>query len=73
MLSDLHSLILKLCSKQYIKNFVLDLIVLPQLSSDWQHNYSTKTRQAGQANGQPVYSFMSMVEQLSLSYAAQQV
>ena len=67
MLSDLHSLNLKLCSKQYNKNFVLDLIVLPQLSSDWQHNYSTKTRQAGQANVQSMYYIMSMVEQLSLS------
>jgi hypothetical protein len=72
MLSDLHSLNLKLCSKQYNKNFVLELIVVPQLSGDWQHNYSTKTRQAGQANGQSMYYLMSMVEQLSLSYPAQQ-
>jgi hypothetical protein len=41
---------LKLCSKQYNKNFVLPLIVAPQLRSCWQHNYSTKTRQAGCAN-----------------------
>ncbi len=48
--SEPHSLNLKLCSKQYNKNFVLHLIVAPQLSSGRQHNYSTKTRQAGQGN-----------------------
>jgi hypothetical protein len=39
----------KLCSKQYNKNFVLHLIVAPQLGGGQQHNYSTKTRQAGRA------------------------
>jgi hypothetical protein len=53
MLSDLHSLNLKLCSKQYNKKFVLHLIVTPQL-------YLTKTRQAGWANEQSMYSLMSM-------------
>jgi hypothetical protein len=33
---------LKLCSKQYNRIFVLHLIVVPQTSSGWQHNYSTK-------------------------------
>jgi hypothetical protein len=33
MLSELHNLNLKLCSKQYNKTFVLHLIVAPQLSS----------------------------------------
>ncbi len=60
MLSELHSLNLKLCSKQYNKKIVLLLIVAPQLSSGRQHNYSTKTSQAGQANEQSMYSLMSM-------------
>jgi hypothetical protein len=38
---------------------VLHLIVVPQLSSGWQHKYSTKTRQAGHENEH--YSLMSMV------------
>ncbi len=32
----------------------------PQLSSGWQHNYSTKTRLVGWANEQSMYSLMSM-------------
>ncbi len=48
MLSKLHSLNLKLCGKPYNKNFVLHLIVAPQLGGGWQLNYSTKTRQAKQ-------------------------
>jgi hypothetical protein len=59
MLSELHSLNLKLCSKQYNKK--LHMIVAPQLSSCWRHNFSTKTRQAGQANEQSMYSLMSMI------------
>jgi len=59
MLSELHSLNLKLYSKQYNKKFVLHLIVVPQLSSGWWHNYSTKTRQAGRANEQSMFSLMS--------------
>ncbi len=55
-----NSLNLKLCSKQYNKIFVLQLIVVPQLSSGYQHNYSTKTRQTGHANEQSTYSLMSM-------------
>jgi len=62
VLSELHSLNLKLCSKQYNKKFVLHLIVAPQLSSGWQHNYSTKTRLAGRANEQSMYSLMSMAQ-----------
>jgi hypothetical protein len=65
MLSELHSLNLKLYSKEYNKKFVLHLIVAPQLSRGWQHNYSTKTRQAGQANEQSMYSLMSMATTLS--------
>jgi hypothetical protein len=34
--------------------------VSPQLSSGWQHNYSTETRQAGLANEQSMCSLMSM-------------
>jgi hypothetical protein len=41
MLTELHCLNLKLCSKEYNKKFGLHLIVAPQLSSGWQHNYST--------------------------------
>jgi hypothetical protein len=59
MLYELHSLNLKLCSIQYNKKFVLHLIVASQLCSGWQHNYSTKTRQAGQTNEQSTYSHMS--------------
>ncbi len=36
------------------------MIVAPQLSSGWQHNYSNKTRQAGWANEQSIYYLMSM-------------
>ncbi len=61
MLSELQSLNLKLCNIQYDKIFVLHLIVAPELSSGWWHNYSTKTRQAGSANVQPNYSLMSMI------------
>jgi hypothetical protein len=35
MLSELHSLNLKLCSKQYNTKVALHLIVVPQLSSGW--------------------------------------
>jgi len=35
--------------------------VAPQLSSDKQHNYTSKTRQAGCANEQSMYSLMSMI------------
>jgi hypothetical protein len=62
MLTELNSFHLKLCSKEFIKKFVLHLIVVPQLSSDERYNYSTKTRQAGQANEQSMYSLMSMLK-----------
>jgi hypothetical protein len=61
MLSELHSLNLKLCSKQYNKKNVLHLLVVPQLSSGWQHNYTTKTRLAGLAKEQSMYSLISMI------------
>jgi hypothetical protein len=47
---------LKLCSKQYNKKFVLHLIVVPQLSSGWQHKYSTKNKAGGLAQ-RAVYVF----------------
>ncbi len=50
----------KVCSKQYNKKIVLHLIVMPRLSSGRQHNYSTKTRQAGLANEQSMYFLRSM-------------
>ncbi len=34
----------------------MNLIVVPQLSGGWQHNYSTQTREAGCANEQSMYS-----------------
>ena len=60
MLPELHNLSSKLCSKRYNKHFVLHLIVVPQLGGSRQHNYSTRTRQAGRANEKSVYSLMSM-------------
>jgi hypothetical protein len=62
MLSKLHSTNLKLGSKQYNIILLLHLIVAPQLSSGWRHNYSTKTRQAGSAVEQSMYSLMSMMQ-----------
>jgi hypothetical protein len=56
---------LKLCSKLYNKIDLLHLIAMPQLSGGWQHNCSTKTRQAGCANEQSMYSLMSMIGPLS--------
>jgi hypothetical protein len=64
MLSELPSLNLKLCNKQCNKKFVLHLIVAPQLGAGRQHNYSTKTRQAGHANEQSMYSLMSMLHRI---------
>ncbi len=46
--------------KQYNKIDLLHLIVAPQLTGGRQHNYSTKTRQAGFADKQSMYSPMSM-------------
>jgi hypothetical protein len=60
MLSKIYSLNLKLCSKQYNKNFLLHLIMVPQLGGGWWHNYSTKTRLAGHCNEQSMYSVMSV-------------
>jgi hypothetical protein len=45
--------------KQY-KKIVWHQIVVPQLGSSWQHNYSTKTRQASWANEWSMYYLMSM-------------
>jgi hypothetical protein len=36
-------------------------MVAQQLSSGWQHNYSTKTRSAGCAKEESLHSFMPMV------------
>ncbi len=66
MLSELHSLNLKLCSKQYNKKFVLHLIVVPQLGGGRRHNYSTKTRQADRANEQSKHSPISMSQSVSM-------
>ncbi len=64
MLSELHSLNLKLYSKPYNKIFVLHLTVVPQLCSGSWHNYSTKTRQAGHTDEQSMHSLMSMLTAL---------
>jgi hypothetical protein len=40
----------------------MHLIVAPQLSGDWQHNYSTKASQAGSTNELSIYSLMPMVD-----------
>jgi hypothetical protein len=53
---------LKLCSKLYNKIDVLRQIVASQLSGALQHNNSTKTRQAGNANDQSMYSLIAMGE-----------
>jgi hypothetical protein len=45
----------------------MQLIVAPQLSSGRQHNYSTKTRQAGRANEQSMYSLMSIKNHIFFS------
>jgi hypothetical protein len=66
MLSELHTLDLKLCSKQYNKIDFLRQIVTPQLSGGCQHNSSTKTTQAGHANEQSMYSQLSMEDMLGL-------
>jgi hypothetical protein len=50
MLSELLSLNLNLNSKRHKKVDLFHLIVAQQLSCGWQHNYSTKTKQAGNAN-----------------------
>jgi hypothetical protein len=55
MLSELNSLNVNLCGKQYNKIDLLHLIVVPQLSSGWRHNYSTKTRNVGRAIEQSMY------------------
>jgi hypothetical protein len=49
------------CFKQHNKIKILHLTVVPKLSGGWQHNYSTKTRQASHANEQSIYYVMSMV------------
>jgi hypothetical protein len=56
LLPELYSFNLKLNNKIDI----LHLIVVPQLSGGWQHNYSTKTRQAGHTNEQLMYYLISM-------------
>ncbi len=55
MLSEFHSLHLKLCSKQYYKKN-LHLIVAPQLSSGRQHNDSKKNK-PGRPGQWAVYVF----------------
>ncbi len=66
-LPELHNLNLKLCNQQYNKVDVvlLHLIVVLKLSGGWQHIYFTKTRQAGPANEQPMYSLKSMLKVFS--------
>ncbi len=65
--SELNKLYLKLCCKNYYKINLLHQIVVPQVSGGWQHNYSTKTRQAGYANEQSIYSKLSMTKTLAMT------
>ncbi len=44
----------------------MHLIVAPQLSGGYQHNYPTKTVQAGHANEQSIYSLMSIARTISM-------
>jgi hypothetical protein len=68
MLSELHSFNSKLCSKQNNKIDVLRLIVVSQLSSGWQHNYSTKTRLADCTNEQSnVFSYVYKVSTVTVT------
>jgi hypothetical protein len=60
MLSDVHSLNLKLYCKKYNKIDLLNLIVVPQVSGGLQNNYSGKTRPPGHANEESFYYLMSM-------------
>ncbi len=48
ILSELHGVNLKLCSKKYKKIVLFHLIVAPKQRGGWWYNYSTKTRQMGQ-------------------------
>ncbi len=57
----LRNLNLKFCREQNNKNDLLHLIVIPQLSDGWEHNYSTKTSQVGLANEQYMFSLKSML------------
>jgi hypothetical protein len=43
-----------------LKTDLLHWIVEPQLNGGWRHNYSSKTRLAGHAKEQPIYSLLSM-------------
>jgi hypothetical protein len=58
--SDLCNFNLKLGNKQYEKIGLMHMIVAPQISGGWQHNYSTKARQAGHAKEQSVYNILSL-------------
>ncbi len=44
--------------------------MVPQLGGGRQHNYSTKTSQAGHANEQSMYSLMSMGVTIGSKYLA---
>ncbi len=58
LLLKLHNSLIKLCSKQNYNTDLLHQIVAPPLNGGWWHNYSTKTRQVGQANEQ---SFLNRI------------
>jgi len=59
-LFKLQNFNLKSCSKQNYQIDLLPLIVVPQLSNGWWHDYSTKTRPVGHANEQSIYCLMSI-------------
>jgi hypothetical protein len=56
ILFELHNFNFNLCSKQNNKINLLHQIVATQLTGGWQHNHSTKKRQAGRKNEQFIFS-----------------
>jgi hypothetical protein len=68
MLSEFRSLNLKLCSKQYNKNFLLHLIVAPQLS-----NITTQPKQSWSAAPMSSLCIMKSVYNRSFCFDEQNV
>jgi hypothetical protein len=57
--SELCNFNLKLGSKLYEKIGLTHMIVAPQISGGWQHNYSNKARQT-RSKEQSIYFLMSL-------------
>jgi len=56
-----------------LKIDLLHWIVEPQLNGGWRHNYSSKTRLAGHAKEQPIYSLLSMNKSELICFASPKV